>query len=114
MGREQSQLFDVKQYICVQPSCELNLHFAPTQLLFEVISPRAMCQFVIPILHQQTDFEFLEVILSQETSLFSEFSTFQNFALKPENASSMTTLVPPKLIENKFSGTSRHSSLVRN
>ena len=113
VGSRAISIFRCQPPICVQSTFESSLPLAPTILLFEVPSLRVMCQFVIPILHQQTDFAFLEVILSQETSLFNEFSTFQNFALKPETASSMKTLASPKLVENKFSGTSRGSSLVR-
>ena len=33
------------------------------------------------ILHQQSDFEFSDVILGQETSIFSKFHDFQIFTL---------------------------------
>ena len=37
------------------------------------------------ILHQQSDFEFSDVILGQETSIFSKFHDFQNFHLSHGN-----------------------------
>ena len=58
-----------------------------------------------PILREQSDFVFLEVNSGQEMRLFDEFSIFF--------ASPTATLIPPKLIENKFSGTSRVDSQIR-
>ena len=59
--------------------CELNLPLAHKELLFQRpgwkshLNVLDICDLLI--LHQQSDYEFLEVISSQETRVFSEFSS---------------------------------------
>ena len=77
-----------------QPDCQLNargrknINLQEASRLFESLQASRAAL----ILHQQSDFEFSNVILGQETSIFTKFHDFQIFDLMVQNLGLVQTV----------------------